>query len=126
MFLKVELSLLLYYYCSAARLEHKLLSTQETRAIVHKWHNYFSEVSTRQGYIYVNFRSNIFFLLGNFNVADPLINHSSIYVQQISATQDVTGLIVVTPTVNPIELPIRILQQNGAVAVVMVHDGIGT
>lgn len=64
------------------------------------------------------------FLGSNFNVADPLINHSSIYVQQISATQDVTGLIVVTPTVNPIELPIRILQQNGAVAVVMVHDGI--
>jgi hypothetical protein len=64
------------------------------------------------------------FLGNDFELAEPIINYTSIYVQQVNKDQDVTGLIVVTPTINPIEPIIRILQQNGAVAVVLAHDGI--
>jgi hypothetical protein len=54
-----------------------------------------------------------------------MVNFTSRYIFQILDDVDVTGLIVVTPTVNPIEPTVRLLQKNGAIAVVLAHDGIG-
>lgn len=53
-----------------------------------------------------------------------MVNFTSRYIFQILDDVDVTGLIVVTPTVNPIEPTVRLLQKNGAIAVVLAHDGI--
>jgi len=66
----------------------------------------------------------VYNLADDFELAEPMINYTSIYVDIVDKNQDVSGLIVITPTVNPIEPNIRLLQQNGALAVVVAHDSI--
>ena len=69
-------------------------------------------------------KTNRFWNTDDFELAEPIVNYTSIYVAQVNKEQNVSGLIVITPTVNPIEPTIRMLQQNGALAVVLAYDGI--
>jgi hypothetical protein len=58
------------------------------------------------------------------SLAEPIVNYTSIYIPVVSDDVNVTGFVVVTPTVNPIEPTIRKFQQKGAIAVILAQDSI--